>query len=57
MRVRYMIFPDGKVTQEVRERTETENCNKVYQVANLGEVLSDEQTGPDCDAVHETQIT
>lgn len=49
------INPNGSRTHEVTQREEGENCQMIRQF-DVGVVVSDEQTGPDCDEVHETQI-
>jgi len=53
MKFEVLIYPDGKRTHEVIERTEGENCEKILQF-NAGTMVSDERTGPDCDKVEET---
>lgn len=54
MLVEVTIFPDGKRTHEVIERTQGENCQKVHMI-DAGSVVDEERTGPDCDEVHEIQ--
>lgn len=45
---------DGTFQLEVLDRGSEENCsNVVLQAQRMGNVLSDERTGPDCDEVHE----
>ena len=49
------IKQDGTITTEVIEREGTQ-CSKLLQfVGNVGVVLSDEETGPECDEVHEVE--
>lgn len=50
------IKKDGTRTHEVLQREAGENCQMIRQFDGGGVVLSDEQTGPDCDEVHETQV-
>lgn len=48
------IKKNGEMVHEVLERGE--NCAKIKLFTNtMGTELSDEQTGPDCDKVHEIQ--
>jgi hypothetical protein len=54
MLVEVIIFPDGKRTHEVIERAQGENCQIVHQI-DAGSITGEEQTGPDCDTVHETE--
>jgi len=54
MRWEHIIQEDGKVITNVLERQEGTQCSKVRQFAStLGDEISDEQTGPECDDVHE----
>jgi hypothetical protein len=49
-----LIFPDGKTIHEVTQREVGENCQNIHMFNAAGtEVVSDEQTGPDCDQVSE----
>ncbi len=50
------IHQDGTSTHEVLNREEGENCQMIKQFGS-GVLVSDEQTGPDCDEVHETQTS
>jgi hypothetical protein len=44
---------DGKRILEVTDRQD-QNCKEIMRIAEAsGKVLSDEQTGPDCDRVDE----
>lgn len=54
MRFDVYIYPDGKRVHEVTEREPQENCQAIRQF-DCGKFESDEQTGPDCDTVRETQ--
>jgi hypothetical protein len=48
-----IIKKDGKVVTEVLERGK-HLCSEVYKVTNsVGRQLSDEETGPEGDSVHE----
>ena len=53
-RIEWLIDNEtGVIDQNILERGD-ENCaGAVIQAQRLGTVLSDEQTGPDCDTVHE----
>lgn len=53
MLVEVIIYPDGKRTHEVIERSESENCQIIHQL-DAGSITGEEITGPDCDTVHET---
>jgi len=49
------IKQDGTITTEVIEREGTQ-CSKLLQfVDSVGVVISDEETGPECDEVHEIE--
>lgn len=51
-----VIQKDGQVVTEVVERQGTQ-CTKLQQfVGGYGQILSDEQTGPECDEVHEVEF-
>lgn len=53
MKIKVTIPMDGKVITEVVERG-SHLCSSVYKVTNaVGKQLSDEETGPECDSVHE----
>jgi hypothetical protein len=53
MKSEHLIYKDGTVKSTVLDR-QGENCEAaVRQAQNLGTILSDERTGPDCDTVHE----
>ncbi len=57
MKIKATIKPDGKVITEVLERQEGEQCSKVRSLTGtLGKELSDEQTGPEGDTVHERTV-
>jgi hypothetical protein len=53
MRFDVYIYPDGKRTHEVTQKDENENCQNI-RMFDSGKFEGDEQTGPDCDTVHET---
>jgi len=53
MLVEVTIKRNGERKHEVVEREEGENCEKVHML-NVGKLVTDERTGPDCDTVHET---
>lgn len=56
MKFKVVIKKDGTIVTEVVERAE-HLCTEVYKVTNsVGKQLSDEETGPDCDKVHETSL-
>lgn len=49
------IMKDGTVVTEVIDRG-THLCSEVYKVTNaVGQQLSDEEIGPECDTVEEIQ--
>lgn len=52
MLVKVIIRKDGTRTHEVIERTLGEQCSRVFEL-NVGEMVSDEKIGPDCDASEE----
>ena len=55
MKAEVFIFPDGKVVTQVLN-TGSHLCSEVYKVTNaVGKQLSDEEIGPDCATVTETQ--
>lgn len=55
MRVQITINNEGKVITEVIDRGQ-HLCSDVYKVTNaIGKQESDEEIGPECDSVHETQ--
>lgn len=57
MRWEHIINQDGTVETNVLERQDGVQCNKIRQfTAGIGRELSDEQTGPECDDVHEVQL-
>ena len=50
-----IIKKNGEVVTSVLERGNTE-CSRVKQFTDgVGREVSDEQTGPECDDVHEVQ--
>lgn len=55
MKVEFLIPPNSTTfTTNILDR-EGEICDNVLQLTQaLGETVSDERTGPDCDEVHET---
>jgi hypothetical protein len=56
LKFKAVIKKDGTVVTEVVERGE-HLCTEVYKVTNsVGKQLSDEETGPDCDRVNETNV-
>lgn len=55
MQMEVFILPDGKIITQVTDRG-SHLCSEVYKVTNaVGQQLSDEEIGPECDSVHETQ--
>jgi|WetSurSiteA1Bulk_404760.scaffolds.fasta_scaffold371688_2 hypothetical protein len=53
LKFRAIIKKDGKVVTEVLDRGK-HLCTEVYKVTNsVGRQLSDEETGPEGDTVHE----
>ena len=53
MRFSATIKKDGTIVTEVTDRGE-HLCSEVYKVTSrVGEQLSDEEIGPECDTVHE----
>lgn len=53
MKVEFLIDQEGNVVTEVVDR-QGENCSGAVKLAQgLGTITSDEQTGPECDEVHE----
>jgi len=53
MKFKAVIKKDGTVVTEVLER-ESHLCSQIYNVTNaVGNQLSDEEIGPECDDVHE----
>ena len=55
MKFKVTIKKDGTVVTEVLDRG-SHLCSEVYKVTNaVGKQLSDEEIGPECDSVHETQ--
>lgn len=56
VRVEYIIKEDGKVIHHILERGGIE-CSKIKQhgTEGIGVEIGDEQTGPECDDVHEVQ--
>lgn len=55
MKMEVYFYPDGKVVTQVVDRG-NHLCSEVYKVTNaVGRQISDEEIGPECDTVHETQ--
>lgn len=51
----HIIKEDGEIVTVMLERGNVE-CSRIKQFTNgLGREVSDEQTGPECDDVHEIQ--
>jgi len=54
MKYRIIIKKDGKMVTEVLER-QGQECRNINRVTSgLGTFISDEETGPEGDTVHET---
>jgi hypothetical protein len=54
MQLKFTIRKDGTFATEVLDR-EGQDCREVTRLTDqLGQKLSEEVTGPDCDTVHET---
>ncbi len=54
MKSKMTIKKDGTVVTEVISRG-SHLCSEIYKVTNaIGRQVSDEETGPECDSVHET---
>ncbi len=57
MKFSITINKDGTSQTEVLERQEGEQCVQVRQIAGaLGDVLTDEVIGPECDTVYEREV-
>lgn len=57
MKYSAIIKQDGTIETEVIDREGTQ-CSKLRQfVGGVGQIVSDEQTGPECDEVHEVEFT
>jgi hypothetical protein len=57
MRWEHIINKDGTVETNVLERQEGVQCSKIRQfTSGIGQEMNDEQTGPECDDVHEVQL-
>ena len=55
MKFKWIVKADGKVVTEVIDR-EGQLCSDMLKVTqNLGTMISDEHTGPECDRVEEIQ--
>ena len=55
MKFKMTFKKDGTIVTEVLDRGQ-HLCSEVYKVTNaVGKQLSDEEIGPECDSVHETQ--
>jgi hypothetical protein len=53
MKVKFIIDTEGQVVTEVVDR-QGHLCSTVYKVTNaVGKQISDEETGPEGDSVHE----
>jgi len=56
MKVKFTIDTEGQVVTEVLDRQE-HLCSQVYKVTNaIGKQISDEETGPEGDTVHEVNV-
>jgi hypothetical protein len=56
MKIQHDIYPDGSLQTEVIERG-TQDCRLAVTLAEkLGNIESDERTGPDCDRQEETVV-
>lgn len=57
VKVEYLIKEDGTVVHTILERGNVE-CSRIKQFGTegIGTEMSDEQTGPECDDVHEVQL-
>lgn len=57
MRYEQIVDKEGKIVTNILDR-QGENCNNIYKVTqNMGETLDDVRTGPDCDEVHEGEVS
>lgn len=56
IKCRTIIKKDGQLITEVLEKSQAVQCSAVKQyTGGFGKEVSDEQTGPECDDVHEVQ--
>jgi hypothetical protein len=57
MKWEHIIYEDGRVVTNVLERQDSAQCGQIRQITNgIGDELSDEQTGPECDEVFERTV-
>ena len=57
MKWEHIISEDGTVETNVIERQQGVQCSKITQLTDgIGQELGNEQTGPECDDVHEVQF-
>ena len=53
MKLEFIVNKKGNIVTNNLDR-QGEKCSNVYRITqNLGDTVSDEETGPECDEVHE----
>lgn len=57
MKWEHIINEDGTIVTTILERQSGTQCSKIKQLTSvIGQTLSDEQIGPECDDTHEIQL-
>lgn len=57
MRYEQIVDKNGKIVTEMLDR-QGENCSNIYKITqNLGTQEDDVVTGPECDEVHEGEVS
>lgn len=57
MKYEQIIDKQGAIVTNILDR-QGENCSNIYRITqNMGETTDDVRTGPDCDEVHEGEVS
>jgi hypothetical protein len=57
MKYEQIVSKDGKIVTNILDR-QGENCGNIYHITqNMGQTVDDVRTGPDCDEVHEGEVS